>query len=112
MTNRPMLASALHWGQPCRAFRQRLVFAACAGLLAPITVACGSGGSSADYSSPPIRNLPPALPQAAEVSPNQLPEKPPSASSGGGSWSGNHYRGTYDASGGCEGGSCVIIGDR
>ena len=30
----------------------------------------------------------------------------------GGSWSGNHYSGVYDASGGCEGGSCVNIIDK
>lgn len=75
-----MPASPRHWGQPNRGFRQRLFVAVCAGLLAPITVACGSSGSSSDYSSPLIHTRPPEIPEASESPPFQEPESPPAQS--------------------------------
>ena len=81
-----------------------LIAAACMGLLASVSVACGSGGSSSDYSSPVIPEMSTVEPEAAQA-PLQEPQSPPEDSfyRGGGDDSLYLNRGSfYDSGSGCS----------
>lgn len=75
MTFRPMLTTPLRFSQSPLGLRHRLIALACTGLLAPISVACGSGGASTELSSPAIIEMSSAFPEAAEA-PVQPREEP------------------------------------